>query len=228
MLFSSTLLLAAFSSLYHSLPHTDQLILQEENSSGAAVTPYGYSQKFYGVLAHTKQKGDIKQVQSEMRWYDYPKKSLLNQCSIEGVTSCRLFKGKSIYIFNKIAKQCIKLDSPFPIISPTWILDGEYKGLEFVNGVLSHRWDKMDHFYYESVVERKLTRVFAPLDQNGFSAQHDYVIYEPQESIDERVFEVPAFCQDDQRKDIPEEQKHKLFPCYFNEQQQSELALARL
>lgn len=104
---------------------------------------------------------------SHHRWQDYSVQSRVDQCMSEGspLVMNSLFIGQTAYIYT--ANFCIGVKLPIGITSDHWFVGANYKGKKLVDGVETHVFEKLDHYYYASVYVYIFHLVFQHYEQSG-------------------------------------------------------------
>ena len=97
------------------------------------------------------------------------------------------------YIFNEAYQACTSTFVPVRIVRPDWMQGGVYVGEFIVNSIISKRWDKEGHFYYQDALTGRPTRVFLPIDNRGYILQEEYNLFFPG-PFDRTVFNIPSYC----------------------------------
>ncbi|KAL3896585.1 MAG: hypothetical protein SGCHY_003978 [Lobulomycetales sp.] len=139
--------------------------------------------------------GEVYPKHSHLRWQDYSVQSRVDQCMSEGspLVMNSLFIGQTAYIYT--ANFCIGVKLPIGITSDHWFVGANYKGKKLVDGVETHVFEKLDHYYYASVADLgRPVRVYAPLDPQRNRENDQYFGTFRPETVDPERFKVPSHC----------------------------------
>lgn len=135
-----------------------------------------------------------------LRWYNYEILRMKDHEMWEdGVGNTTLFVpnpllGSTAYMYSVEKQTCEGFFAPVNIIAPGWMTDGELIDREEFDGNVYNKWDKQDHFLYQSENNRQPKGVYAPVDQAGRDITYHFAEFYPMPSLSEKEFEIPAYC----------------------------------
>lgn len=107
----------------------------------------------YSQNATDPKTGELQNVESHLKAYDWNLSAHRDECYSEGSDSAMVFLlvQKKGYIFDAQETTCIQFDFPFGGISRDWFaVDSTFQGFHIVGGIEVALWNKLDHLYYTS------------------------------------------------------------------------------